>query len=79
MIHYNLVNEYFDDIELPKPLEELIGASYDLEGKELDFINGANHFFSHDQVFGAYREKDAHCWDMPDQLDPYRALLPARG
>lgn len=61
MIHYNLVNEYFDDIELPKPLEELIGASYDLEGKELDFINGANHFFSHDQVFGAYREKDAHC------------------
>lgn len=61
MIHYNLVNEYFDDIELPKPMAEVVGASYDLEGKELDFITQANGFLEHDPIFDSYREKEAHC------------------
>ncbi len=61
MIHYNLVNEYFDDIELPKPMTEVVGASYELEGKELDFITQANNFLEHEPIFSSYQKKDVHC------------------
>lgn len=61
MIQYKVLNEYLDNINLPKTIEEVLSHKYELEGKEYDFMDSANQFLKVHENYETYKGKDAHC------------------
>lgn len=61
MISYKVLNEYLDGINLPKSIEEVLSYKYELEGKELDFLNSANDYLRTNEKYETYKVKETHC------------------
>jgi hypothetical protein len=61
MIAYNHVNEYLNNIELPRSIEEVLSVEHELDGKELEFLQVAKRFLKENIDFESYRFKQVHC------------------
>lgn len=61
MISYRTLNEYLDSIILPKSIEEILDYKYELEGRELAFVQSANDFLKKYESYERYRRENAHC------------------